>query len=309
MPYRARTSEPLLDALAGMFEGRSRKDLRRLIRDGRVSVDGARVEDPSAAVEAGAAIECHRQGRAASIHPAVRILHEDDAIVVVDKGPGILTSGGMRGGEPTVVDVVSRHLEKKGRRASVHACHRLDRDVSGLVLLAFRRDIAAKVRNDPHGYLLEKTYHALVEGTPAEAQGTIRSRLEDHPDRRVRPAGDESGKLCVTHYRVLESGATHSTLELSIETGRKNQIRAHMGEIRHPVAGDRKYGARTDPARRVALHAMSLTVIHPVTGEKLPFVSPPPASFAHPPAVSGSRTRRPRPGTGPHPRSRGRARS
>ena len=309
MPYRTRTPATLLDALSGMFEGRSRKDIRRLIRDGRVSVNGVRVEDPAAAVEAGAALECHRQGRAASIHPAVRILHEDDAIVVVDKGPGILTSGGVRGGEPTVIDVVSRHLEKKGRRPSVHACHRLDRDVSGLVLLAFRRDLAAKVRNDPHGYLPEKIYHALVEGTPAEAQGTIRSRLEDHADRRVRPAGDESGKLCVTHYKVLESGATHSTLELTIETGRKNQIRAHMEEIGHPIAGDRKYGARTDPARRVALHAARLTVLHPVTGEKLPFVSPPPASFAHPPAVSGPGTRRPRPDSGRHPRSRGRARS
>jgi 23S rRNA pseudouridine1911/1915/1917 synthase len=308
MPYRARTSETLLDALAGMFEGRSRKDLRRLIRDGRVSVNGARVEDPAAAVEAGAAIEWHRQGRAAAIHPAVRILHEDDSIIVIDKGPGILTAGGVRGGEPTVVDVVSRHLEKKGRRASLHACHRLDRDVSGLVLLALRRDLASKVRNDPHLYFLEKTYHALVEGTPTETQGTIRSRLEDHPDRRVRPAVDESGKLCVTHYRVLEKGEMHSTLELSIETGRKNQIRAHMEEIGHPVAGDRKYGARTDPARRVALHATILTVIHPVTGEKLPFVSPPPASFAHPPA-SGPRTRKRRPGSGPGPRSRGRARS
>ena len=309
MPYRARTPGTLLEALAGMFEGRSRKDLRRLIRDGRVSVNGTRVEDPAAAVEAGAAIECHRQGRAAAIHPAVRILHEDDAIVVVDKGPGILTSGGVRGGEPTVVDVVARHLEKKGRRASVHACHRLDRDVSGLVLLALRRDLAAKVRNDPHRYLVEKSYHALVEGTPGEAQGTIRSRLEDHPDQRVRPAGDDTGKLCVTHYRVVEAGEIHSALEISIETGRKNQIRAHMEEIGHPIAGDRKYGARTDPARRVALHATRLTVVHPLTGEALPFVSPPPASFAHPPAVSGPRTRRPRPGSGPGPRSRGRARS
>ena len=309
MPYRTRTPGTLLDALAGMFEGRSRKDLRRLIRDGRVSVDGARVEDPAAAVEAGAAIECHRQGRAAAIHPAVRILHEDDDIVVVDKGPRILTSGGVRGGELTVVDVVARHLERKGRRTSVHACHRLDRDVSGLVLLALRRHIAEKVRSEPHRYLVEKTYHALVEGKPRDAGGTIRSRLEDHPDKRVRPTGDDTGKLCVTHYRVAERGETHAVLELSIETGRKNQIRAHMEEIGHPIAGDRKYGARTDPARRVALHAARLTIAHPVTGETLPFVSPPPESFAHPPAVSAPGTRTRRPDTSQSPRSRGRARS
>jgi 23S rRNA pseudouridine1911/1915/1917 synthase len=282
MPYRARAAGTLLEVLGGMFEGRSRKDLRHLVRDGRVSVNGTRVDDPQAAVAEGDAIECHRQGRETSIHPAVRILHEDDDIVVVEKGPRILTSGGVTSREPTVVEVVRRHLERKGRRGGVHACHRLDRDVSGLLLLARRRDVAAHVRSDTHRYLPEKAYHALVEGTPAEREGTVKSRLEDHPDMRVRPAAGSSGKLCVTHYRVLESGERHATIEVTLETGRKNQIRAHMEEIGHPIAGDYKYGARTNPAGRVALHASRLTVVHPVTGERLSFVSPPPASFARP---------------------------
>ncbi len=281
MSYRAREPGTLFDALQGMFLGRSRKDLRRLLHDQRVLVNGKPVTDTRGLVKEGDVIDCVRSGRPAAIHPKVRIIYEDDHLFVVEKSPGILTSDGVRGKAATVEDVLGDYLRRRGERRTVHACHRLDRDVSGLLLLAKERRLAKAVRADPRRHLAVRLYHAIVEGSPAKREDTIRSYLRDGADRVVREAaGPEEGKLSVTRYRVLEAGKRYAALEVRLETGRKNQIRVHMRQIGHPIAGDRKYGARTDPAGRICLHAAKLDVIHPVTGEKLRFESKVPASFA-----------------------------
>jgi 23S rRNA pseudouridine1911/1915/1917 synthase len=136
------------------------------------------------------------------------------------------------------------------------------------------------VRGDIRKYLKSRVYLALVEGVPRERAGTIRSHLKDDEDLVVRRAPEGEGKLAVTHYRVVAVRARQALLEIRLETGRKNQIRAHLAGIGHPVAGDRKYGARTDPAGRVALHAARLDIRHPVTGLKLKFESPLPPELA-----------------------------
>jgi 23S rRNA pseudouridine1911/1915/1917 synthase len=264
-----------------MFRGRSRKDLRRLIAGERVRVNGAVVRDARALLAEGDIIECARSGRTVALHPKVRLLFEDDDLLAVEKGAGILTSGGARGKGATVVDVLERYLRARGHRRRVFACHRLDRDVSGVCLLAKDPRIAAKVREDIRRYLTDRVYVAVVEGVPSEAQGTIRSYLKDDDATKVvREVPPALGKLSITHYRVLEPRRDSALLELRLETGRKNQIRAQLAGIGHPVAGDAKYGARTDPARRVLLHAERLTVSHPVTGERIELRADAPEAFA-----------------------------
>lgn len=282
MPYRVRSQGSLVESLRKMFEGRSNKDLRRLFQDGRVTVNGVAVRDPRSPVQEGDLVDCVRAGRPAGLHPKVKLLYEDDHLLVAEKDAGILTSGGVRGKSPTVEDVLERYLKSRGVRIAPFPCHRLDRDVSGILLFAKKRRLAEMVRDNPRAYLSARVYHALVEGAPEPRQSTIQSYLRDERDKVVRPqATEDGGKLSITHYRTVEAGSTYSVLEVELETGRKNQIRAHLSQIGHPVAGDRKYGARTDPALRVCLHATRLNVVHPVTGEKLEFKSPPPASFAH----------------------------
>ena len=282
MPYRVRSQGPLIESLQKIFEGRSKKDLRRLVREGRVTVNGNLVKDASTPVSEGEWIECARGSGATQVHPRVKLLYEDDHLLVVEKDAGILTSGGVRGKSPTVEDVLKGYLQSRGLRVAPFPCHRLDRDVSGILLFAKKRRLAERVRGDARAYLTARVYHALVEGKPGPPHGTIQSYLRDDEDKVVRPqGGDGSGKLSISHYRTVESGEIYSVLEVRLETGRKNQIRAHLSQIGHPVAGDRKYGARTDPARRVCLHAARLDVVHPVTGAKLEFSSAPPPSFAH----------------------------
>lgn len=280
MPYRVRTSCTLLDALEHMFQGRSRRDLRRLLSEDRILVDGAVVTDPRTVVEAGAAVECLRFGRPIELHSRVRLLFEDDCLLAVEKGTGILTSEGTRGRDPTVVDVLERYLRERGLRRRVFPCHRLDRDVSGVCLLAKDPGVARRVRDDSRRFLVDRVYHALVEGSPQESEGTIRSYLkDDDATMQVREVAPGEGKLSVTHYRVLRLGADWSALEVRLETGRKNQIRVHLASLGHPVAGDTKYGGHRHPSGRVALHAARLTVVHPVTGERIELHSPVPEAI------------------------------
>lgn len=278
MPYRARANATVFDSLQRMFAGRSRKDLRRILHDGRVRVNGEIVTDPLLPVKEGDVVDCTRVGRPVELHPRVKLLYEDDQILVVEKGVGILTSGGVRGKAATVEDVLEAYLRKRGVRRSVHACHRLDRDVSGVLLLAKESRIAEAVRADPKRHLRERVYHALVEGAPERREGTIRGYLKDDANQVVRAAnGPEDGKLAITHYRVIGAYGANALLEVRLETGRKNQIRAHLSQLGHPIAGDRKYGAKTDPHGRICLHAARLTVVHPLTGEVLELESSAPA--------------------------------
>lgn len=293
MPYRARSRETLLDSLENMFQGRSTRDLRRLLAQEKVLVNGRVVTDARALIAPGDSVECVRFGKAIALGRKVRLLYEDDDLLGVEKSAGILTSDGVAGSDPTVVDVLERYLAKRGLRRRVFACHRLDRDVSGVCLLSTDPKLARKVRDDIAGHLLDRVYHALVEGVPARDSDTLRSYLKDDDVtkvvREVRPG---EGKLCVTHYRVLERGHRFSTLELRLETGRKNQIRAQLAASGHPIAGDMKYGARTNPVGRVALHARLLTARHPVTGETIELRAEVPESFRRPPEARRGRLRR-----------------
>lgn len=296
MPHRVRAPASLLEVLEEMFRGRSRRDLRRLIQEERVLVNGEVARDPARPLSEGDAVDCARFGRAIELHALVRLLYEDEHLLAVEKGPGILTAEGVRGRDPTVVDVLERYLKARGIRSRVFACHRLDREVSGVCLFARHPAVAAGVRDPDRKHLRERVYHALVEGVPVEREGTIRSHLrDDDATKTVSVVPEGEGKLCLTHYRVLEAGPTHATLEVRLETGRKNQIRVQLAALGHPIAGDAKYGARSNPARRVALHATRLVVVHPVTGERLELFCPVPAGFASPPraregeAASGAR--------------------
>jgi 23S rRNA pseudouridine1911/1915/1917 synthase len=275
--YRAKVPGSLLEALERMFAGRSRRDLRRLLHDQRVELNGQVATNPRAEVKAGDVIECTRFGRSRTLHAKVRLLYEDDDVLVVDKDTDILTEGGVAGRRATVVRVLNEYLRKGGTARTVHPCHRLDRGVSGLLVFAKSRELAGVVRSNPRHYLKERIYHAMVEGTPDPEEGTIESYLRDCEDQVVRVTGpDQGGKLSICHYREVEAAGRYAIVEIRLETGRKNQIRVQMSEIGHPIAGDRKYGARSDPLHRIALHARRLVLIQPATGERLEFDSPPP---------------------------------
>ncbi|MFG0284661.1 MAG: pseudouridine synthase [Phycisphaerales bacterium JB039] len=216
-------------------------------------------------------------------------MHEDDDIIVVDKPAGMLSVGAGR--PVSALGLVKQRIERAARRGRVWVVHRLDRETSGLLVFAKSERAFGWLKEDLRSRRMSRQYLALVEGLPAGTQqgrGVIRSLLVEGPDGRVRSAQPgETGagpfgsaaRPAVTHYRVLGQSGGHALLAVTLDTGRKHQIRAHLSEQGSPVAGDRRYGARTDPLGRMCLHAWRLEFAHPVGGRALRFESPAPAAM------------------------------
>ncbi len=202
----------------------------------------------------------------------LRIVHLDEAVVVVDKPAGLLSMGSAREKERTAHRILNEHLKSVAKSAAQQAfiVHRLDRETSGLMLFARNEVLQAALQRNWKA--VTKKYRAVVEGTPSIASGTLRDRLMEDKSLRMHRV-DRGGDLAITRYRVLKRRGKTSLLELELETGRKNQIRVQLALLGHPIVGDRKYGARTDPARRLALHSCELSFCHPVSGATMKFVS------------------------------------
>ena len=213
--------------------------------------------------------------RAIDANPALhglKIVHLDEAIVVVEKPAGLLSMGSPREKERTAHRILNEYLKALTNASAQQAfiVHRLDRETSGLML--FARDESIQNAFQQNWKDVTKKYLAVVEGTPSSAEGALKDRLLEDKSLRVRRV-DKGGELAITHYRVIDTHGKRSLLELELETGRKNQIRVQLAAIGHPVVGDRKYGAKTDPARRLALHSCGISFRHPISGAPMKFVS------------------------------------
>lgn len=208
----------------------------------------------------------------------LEILYEDADLVVVDKPSGLLSVAAGAEKEKTAYWILCEHYRKRGDKRRVAAVHRLDRDTSGVMVFA-RNDAAKRaLMSDWDGAVRARTYVAVAEGYFPEPEGRIDAPLGE--DRGGRVVVARNGAPAATRWRVLGEGNGYTLLELELETGRRNQIRAHLDWLGRPVAGDPKYGARTDPLRRLALHAERLVLRHPRDGSDLDCEVPAPPSFA-----------------------------
>jgi 23S rRNA pseudouridine1911/1915/1917 synthase len=211
----------------------------------------------------------------------IQIVYEDDAVIVIDKPSGLLTIGTEKERAKTAYFQLNEFLRgrKPEKRERIFIVHRLDRETSGLIV--FAKTETAKRRLQENWNDADKRYLAVVEGIPKEKEGTISGYLGETNTLRVYEArGPEKAKYSVTKYKVLKSSRENSLLEIELGTGRKHQIRVHFSGLGHPVAGDKKYGAGTDPLKRLALHAHRLSFPHPLTKRLMAFESKPPQAFA-----------------------------
>ncbi len=215
-------------------------------------------------------------------HPQLKIVWEDDELIVVDKKEGLLSVSDSPSQERTAYFLLSQHVKKTDPRNKIFILHRLDKGTSGLMMFARNRNIQEYLRANWHKMITRRSYVAVIEGVPEKNEDTVVTYLAENSRMKVYCTDPQHGKQAVSHYRVLKSNATCSLIELELETGRKNQIRAQMEYIGHPVAGDPKYGAQTDPAGRLMLHARRLFFIHPATGEEMRFETPVPKQFNEP---------------------------
>ncbi len=250
-----------------------------MLQTGRVRVNGETEKDAKREIGADDAVDVVTKSVARQLPLGLTILHEDSDVIVVLKAHGLLTVATERERETTAQAYLNTYLGAR-REERVHVVHRLDRETSGVLVFAKNFHARERLKEQFAEHSVERLYVAVIEGAIDPPHGTIRSHLFERPDLKmvsVEPRLD--AKLAVTHYRTIKSAAKVSMLEVTLETGRKNQIRAHLSEAGHPVVGDRMYGASTNPLDRLGLHAKLLGFVHPTSGKKMTFTAPPPRSF------------------------------
>lgn len=211
----------------------------------------------------------------------VKIVYEDQWLVVIEKNIGILS---MAAGHSSlnVKSVLDDYFAKSHQKCRAHVVHRLDRDTSGLMVYAKDMETEQALEHNWHDIVYDRRYIAVVSGEVEEEGGTIENWLKDNKAYITYSSPvDNGGKYAVTHYHVLDRTTEHSLVEFKLETGRKNQIRVHTADIGHPVCGDIKYGNGDDPLHRLCLHAYMLCFWHPVTRKRMEFETPIPAAFRH----------------------------
>lgn len=210
------------------------------------------------------------------------ILYEDHDILVVDKVHGLLTVSTDKVKENTAFYLLNEYVRKGNSKSRnrVFIVHRLDRDTSGVLVFAKKESVRRCLQDAWED--VEKKYYAVVHGTLEKKEDVIASYLAENRAHKVYSVDDpKKGKLAKTGYKVLKESKQYSLLKIDLITGRKNQIRAHFSEMGCPVAGDKRYGEpeKEKGIRRLALHAASLTIVHPATKEKMTFETKIPAYF------------------------------
>ncbi|MEU9038461.1 RluA family pseudouridine synthase [Streptomyces sp. NPDC048352] len=280
-------------AIARMF-GFSRTKAAELAAEGKVSVDGS-VVGKSERVHGGAWLEVEMPAPPRPVElvaepvPGMEIVHDDDDIVVVMKPVGVAAhpSPGWTG--TTVIGGLAAagyRISTSGASERQGVVHRLDVGTSGLMAVAKSERAYTSLKNQFRERVVDKRYHALVQGHPDPMSGTIDAPIGRHPNADYKWAVTQDGKASVTHYDLIEAFRAASLLDIKLETGRTHQIRVHMSAHRHPCVGDLTYGADPTVAKRLGLtrqwlHAVRLGFEHPADGQWVEFESGYPADLQH----------------------------
>ena len=276
--FTVELSESRLDQyLAGLDTGMTRSQLSRLIVEGQALVNG-RPAKPSSKVRAGDSVSLsvpppRPTGVVAQDIP-VTVVYQDESVVVIDKPAGLAVHPGPGHPDMTLVNALLAmcpDIQGIGGEIRPGIVHRLDKDTSGLMMVAkthqAHNDLSAQIK----ARQVTKGYLALVEGSLKSIEGKVDAPVGRHPRRRTRMAVVVGGKEARTNYKVRQELRGHSLVELYLETGRTHQIRVHMAHLGHPLVGDTTYGHASHLVDRHFLHAFHLGLKHPITGEPLDF--------------------------------------
>jgi len=279
--YEVQKEQPLLEFLLENVKGESRTKIKATLKGHGIKVDKKTVTQFDYQLAPGMYVAVSKKKKLADqFHSRyVKLVYEDRYLAVIEKNVGILS---MAGGHKSlnVKSVLDDYFHKTKQRCRAHVVHRLDRDTSGLMVYAKDIHTEQELEHNWHDIVYDRRYVAVVSGEMEEDGGTVANWLKDNKAYITYSSPvDNGGKYAVTHFHTLKRTTEHSLVEYKLETGRKNQIRVHSADMNHPVCGDIKYGNGDNPLRRLCLHAYMLCFFHPVTKERMEFVTPIPTSF------------------------------
>ncbi len=282
MQFKVTEACGLLDFLLRSLPNRSRNHVKSLLTHRLVSVDGVVTTQYDTALREGQTIRINRSAVPTQAQKNMPdILYEDDDLIVINKPHNLLSIASDTEKELTAYHMMTAYVRQKNPQNRIFAVHRLDRATSGVLVAAKSEEMKLALQDSWADLVSDRAYLAIVEGRLEEKSGRIQSWLKETKTLLMYSspkAGD--GLEAITSYRVIDEAPEYSLLNIHLETGRKNQIRVHMKELGHSVAGDKKYGAKTDPLKRLGLHAYKLELKHPFSNRLMCFEAPAPPSFA-----------------------------
>lgn len=275
------TSE-LMKFLIEKLPDQRRNNIKSLLAHRQVQVDGQAVSQYNHPLQPGQEVVINWSlVRDEGPSHGLKIIYEDAFIIVIDKPAGLLSMASDKEKVLTAYHQLTDHVRMNNPENRIFIVHRLDRDTSGVMMFAKNEEVKRLLQDDWKEVVADRAYVAVVEGRVKNKEGTIKSWLKESKTMLMYSSNQPGdGQEAVTHYRVLQTSNDYSLLEIRLETGRKNQIRVHMKELGHPIIGDKKYGAVSNPIGRLGLHAHILSFRHPVIGEMMHFETEVPKKFS-----------------------------
>jgi len=273
-------SNTLLPFLFDLLKEQSKSSIKSMLGHGQISVNGKTTSQFDAPLEPNDVVGIsYERGKVAFNHPMLKIVWEDELLIVVNKKEGLLSVANAKIKERTAYHLLSDYVKKTDPRNKILLLHRLDKDVSGLMMFAKNRGIQEKIQASWNQIVTNHSFIAVVEGEPEKEIGLLTSHFSPGADGRVFITSTSDGKEALTRYKVIRSNQNYSLLALTLEAGRKNNIREQVAQMGNPIAGDKKYGAESNPEGRIMLHSQKLYFIHPETGAEMCFETRPPSLF------------------------------
>lgn len=279
--FYVKQNSTIMDFLSQQMQGKSRTSLKQLLTGGYIVVNDGTVTNFSQPVKPGDVVTLVRSKKSVVKLPsALKIVYEDDFLMVVSKEAGLLSISSSRSNRGTVLAYLQDYVKQRNPKASVFLVHRLERELSGLMVFAKSVKIQAQLEEHLGHHGGCHRYIALLEGFVEKDECTVETWLKEVQNGvRLVVGSDGEGRQSLTRCRVIDSSPFFTLAELESSTGRKADVRAHMQHIGHPVAGDSRYGSRHNPIDRLAFHASDIEFTHPVSGKKMSFKAAVPPDF------------------------------
>lgn len=279
--YKVNEPIALLDFLLTRIQGKSRNKIKSILAHRQVSVDGAITTQFDQLLRAGQTVTItYGIIHQVTVYHGLKVIFEDPYLIVIDKQHGLLSIATEKEKDKTAYSILSRHVKLKSPDNKIFIVHRLDRETSGVMMFAKNQQTKELLQKGWQNIVYKRNYVAVVEGEVEKDEDTISSWLTESKTMTMY-SDEESDQAtrAITHYKVIKKNEHYSLLDLTLETGKKNQIRIHLKELGHSIIGDKKYGGSKSPIKRLGLHAQKLCFRHPVTKADLSFESPIPSSF------------------------------
>lgn len=279
--FKVHKEEELLEFLYEHITNDSKNNIKRLLANHQVLVNGAATTQFNFKVYKEDVIQISKNAILKQNKAKIKldIIYEDDELIVINKPSGLLSIESDNEKSNTAYRILTDYVQEKDKKARIFIVHRIDKDTSGVLLVAKNEKIKNALQHHWQDIVISREYIAICEGKFSLKEGTVRSYLKTNVNNLMYSTNDHRGQLAITHYKVMKENSKYSLVDVHIDTGRKNQIRVHMGDLNHKIVGDNKYGPVSNPINRLGLHAYILEFIHPISKKKMTFKAKIPSCF------------------------------